>query len=228
MEIVVVEVAVEKGSAVFAGVVRASISPLAGDGLDEAFGLAVGLRTIGSGEEVVQAQLVAGLGKEFGAVSGAAIGEDLLDADAVSLVEGDGLLERSQDAGGLFIWEKAGKSEAGMVVDGDVQTFDAGTRIAMGTVPRGAHAGLMKPAQLFNIKMQEFAWRGALVTDDWGFGWFEGTEAVEAVTLEDAGKGGFGDGQDHEDLRVGTALAAEREDLSFELGRGFTWLMQGT
>ena len=65
MEIVIMEVEREEGSALEAGVVRASISPLASDGLDEAFGLAIGLRAIGSGEAMLEAELEAGLGKEF-------------------------------------------------------------------------------------------------------------------------------------------------------------------
>ena len=65
VEIVVVEIEREEGGAVVTGVVRASVSPLAGDGLDEAFGLAVGLRAIGTSEEMADAQLVAGSGEEL-------------------------------------------------------------------------------------------------------------------------------------------------------------------
>jgi hypothetical protein len=226
VEIVVMEVEREAGRAVVAGVVGAGISPLAGDGLDEAFGLAIGLGAVGSGEEVFEAQLVAGGGKEFGAISGSAIGEDALDGDVMGLVKSEGLLEGGQDAGSLFIWEEAGKSEAGMVINGDVQAFDAGPGIAVGTVAGGANAGLMKAAKLFNIKVKEFTWGGAFVTEGWRFGWFEGTEAVEAMAFEDAREGGFGDGENHEDLGIGAALPAEREDLVFELGRGFAGLVE--
>ena len=100
------------------GVIRAGISPFPGDGLDEAFGLAVGLGPIRSGEEMFEAQMVAGGGEEFGAIGGALVGEDGLDGDAMSLVEGDGLVERSQDAGSFFIWEKGGKGQARMIVAG--------------------------------------------------------------------------------------------------------------
>ena len=93
VEIVVVKVEWEESSAVVTGVVRAGVSPLPSDGLDEAFGLAVGLGAVRFGEEMLEAQLVAGLGKELGAISRAAIGEDLLDEDAVSLIEGNGLME---------------------------------------------------------------------------------------------------------------------------------------
>ncbi len=185
------EVEREEGGAVVTGVVRACVGPFAGDGLDEAFGLAVGLWAVGFGEEVLEAELVAGGGKEFGAIGGAAIGKDGLDLDAMSLVEVEGLAERSEDAGSFLIGKEGGKSDAGLVIDGDVQTFDACAWIAVGTVPGGTDAGLMKPAQLFNIQMQEFPWRGAFVTDDWRFGRFEGTEAIESVALEDAGQSGF-------------------------------------
>lgn len=68
VEIVVVEVEWEAGSAVVAGVVGTGVGPLAGDGLDEAFGLAIGLGAVGFGEEMLEAELLAGGGKEFGAV----------------------------------------------------------------------------------------------------------------------------------------------------------------
>lgn len=98
MEVIVMKVEREEGRAVITGVVRSGIGPLAGDGLDEAFGLAVGLWAIGFGEEMLEAELMAGGGEEFGAIGGAAIGEDLLDFDTVSGVEADGLLQSVQDA----------------------------------------------------------------------------------------------------------------------------------
>jgi len=45
------------------------------------------------------------------------------------------------------------------------------------------------------------------------------------MALEDAGKGSFRDGKNHKDLGVGAALFAESEDLLFELGRSFAWLL---
>jgi hypothetical protein len=65
VEIVVMEVERKESGAVITGVVRAGISPLASDGLDEAFGLAVGLGAIGFGEEMFEAQLLAGGGEEL-------------------------------------------------------------------------------------------------------------------------------------------------------------------
>jgi len=224
VEVVVVEVEREESGAVVNGVVGAGVSPLASDGLDEALGLAVGLRAIGSCEEMAEAQLVAGSGEELGTISRAAVGEDALDEDAVSLIEGDGLVESGQNAGSFFVWEQRGKSQAGMIIDGDVEGLDTGAWIALGTVAGGTDAGLVKAAKLFNIKMKELAGGIAFVTPDRRLRRIEGGQAIEAMTSEDAGKGSFGDGKNHEDLRVRTALAAESENLVFELWRGLAWL----
>ena len=64
----------KEGSPVKTGVIGTGIGPLASDGLDEAFGFAIGLRSIGSGEEMLEAELAAGSGEGFGAIGGAAIG----------------------------------------------------------------------------------------------------------------------------------------------------------
>jgi len=108
VEIVVVEVEREAGSAVITGVVRASIGPLAGEGLDESFGLAIGLGAIRAGEAMLEAELVTGGGKEIGAIGGAAIGEDGLDGDAVVLIKGERLVEGGEDAGDFFVGEERG------------------------------------------------------------------------------------------------------------------------
>ena len=226
VEIVVVEVEGETLGTVITGVIGTSVSPLAGEGLDEAFGLAIGLRPIGSGEEVFETELETGGGKELGAIGRAAIGEDGLDGDAVVLIKSQSLLESSDDAGDFFVGKEGGKSEAGMVINGDVERLDARAWVAVGTVAGGADAGVVKAAKLFDIKMKELARSGAFVTDDWRLGWVESRETIEAVALEDAGEGSFRDGQDHEDLGVGTALAAEFYDLIFQEGRSFAWLAQ--
>src|SRR5437016_13147452 len=84
MEVIVMEVVRKEGSTVVTGAIRAGISPLAGDGLDEAFGLAVCLRAIGSSEEMGEAEFMAGGSEELGAIGWAAIREELLAGEAVS------------------------------------------------------------------------------------------------------------------------------------------------
>ena len=45
------------------------------------------------------------------------------------------------------------------------------------------------------------------------------------MTAQDAGESGLGDWEDHHNLSVGASLAAQSEDLGFELGRGLAGLM---
>ena len=68
MEVIVVKIVREEGGSMIAGGVRTSISPLSGDGLNEALSFAVGLGAIRFGEEVFEAELVAGSSEEFGAI----------------------------------------------------------------------------------------------------------------------------------------------------------------
>jgi hypothetical protein len=211
-----------------AGVIRTGIGPLAGDGLDEPFGLAVGLWTVRLGEEMAQAEFLAGGGEEFGAISGAAVGEDTLDLNAMSFVELDGLVECGEHAGRLFIGMKRGEGEAGMVVDGDVEALDAGAGIALGTIAGGAHPWAFEAAQLLDVEVEKVARGVAFVTDGRWLGRLQGGEAVEMVAAQNAGESGFGNWQSDDDLSIGTALAAQVEDLDFELGRGPARLTSGS
>jgi len=68
VEVVVMEIEREEGSAVVTRVISASVGPLASDGLDEAFGLAIGLGAIGTSEEMTQAEIFASGGEEFRAI----------------------------------------------------------------------------------------------------------------------------------------------------------------
>src|SRR5204863_5885393 len=140
-----------------------------------------------------EAELLAGGGEEFGAIGRAAVGEEALDLDAVAGVKGDGLAEGVEDAGGLFVGEEAGEGEAGVIVDGDVEALGAGAGVAVGAVAGGADAGACEAAQLLDVEVEEFARRGAFVTEDRRFWRLQRSEAVEAVTTQDAGKGGLGD-----------------------------------
>jgi len=216
MEVIVVKIGIEEGSSMVAGEIGASISPFASDGLDEAFGLAIGLRAIGFGEEMGEAELAAGGGEEVGAVGGATIGEETLDVDVVSGEEVERLLESGEDAGESFVWEKTGEGEAAVVIDGDVEGFDAGAWIAHEAIAGGADAWAREAAQLLDIQVEEVAWVSAFVAHDGRFWWLERREAIEVVAAQDTGKRGLGNGESHLDLGVGAASAAQCEDLGFE------------
>ena len=217
MEVIVMKVVGKEGSTVGTRVIGTSIGPLAGDGLDEAFGLTVGLRAIGFGEEVGEAEFMAGSGEDFGAISRAAIGEELLDGKAVSGIEAESEVQRVENALGAFVREEASEGEAGVIIDGDVETFDAGAWVAEGAIPGGAHAWAKKAPELLDVEVEEFAGSGAFVAPRGRFGRIERGEPIEAMTAQDAGEGGLGDRENHHDLSVGASLAAQSNDLGFEL-----------
>jgi len=194
MEVVIMKVVRKEGSTVVAGVIGTGIGPLAGDGLDKAFGFAIGLGAIRFGEEMCEAELMAGSGEGFGAIGGAAISQELLDFDPVSGVEGDGLVQSVEDARSPFVREQTSEGEARMVIDGDVETFDAGSWVAEGAVAGGADAWAMEAAQLLDVEVEEVARSSAFVAQWGSFGRFERREAIKVMAAQDAGKSGLGDG----------------------------------
>jgi hypothetical protein len=55
MEVIVMEVVGKEGGSMVTGVIGPGIGPLTSDGLDKAFGLAIGLGTVRFGEGVFEA-----------------------------------------------------------------------------------------------------------------------------------------------------------------------------
>src|SRR5678816_3761232 len=118
-------------------------------------------------------------------------------------------MESAEDVVDLFVGQKRGEGESGMIVDGDVETFDAGVAIAQRAIAGGPDAGAREAAQLLDVEVKELARVIAFVADDGRFWRFEGREAVEAVAAQNAREGGLGDWQKREDLRVGAALPTQ-------------------
>ena len=71
-------------------IILSIVGPLAQGGLDEALGLAVGTRGIGPGEDVLEPELLAGLGKGVGDEAGTVVGHDRLHLDAETSVVNQG------------------------------------------------------------------------------------------------------------------------------------------
>ena len=109
------------------------------------------------------AEVAAGGGEVFGAIGRSAIGQDALDFDVVQSVKVDGLMKSVEDALDLFVWEEAGEGQAGMIIDGDVETFDAGARVAHGAIACRADARTAEAAQFLDVEMEELAWVSAFV-----------------------------------------------------------------
>ena len=82
MPVVVMDPGVESVRALAGVLIGEAVSPFAQGGLDEALGLTVGLGPVGSGELVLQAQLLASLGKVLGAEGRPVVGEQAANAHA--------------------------------------------------------------------------------------------------------------------------------------------------
>jgi len=172
---------------------------------------------------VFESEIAAGSGEVFGAVRRSAIGQDVLDCDVVQSVKVDGPMKSVEDALDFFVWEQAGEGQAGMIIDGDVETFDAGARVAHGPITGGADSRTAEAAQFLNVEMEELAWVSAFVANH-RRSRFQSCQPLQAVTAKDAGNGGLGDADHGEDLSVRAPLTAQGEDVCLELGSGFARL----
>ena len=140
---------------------------------------------------MLEAEFEAGCGEVGGSIGGPVIGEDALDLDAMSLVEVDGLMESVENVFDLFLWKKAGEGESGMIIDGDMEAFDAGVAITHRAITGGTDAGAREAAQLLDVEMKQLAGVIAFVANDGRFWRFEDRKTVEAVAAKDARKGGL-------------------------------------
>lgn len=101
------------------------VGPFAQGFLDEAFSLAVGLRRVGLGADVLQAMVGAGVAELMGLVAGAVVGHDAADGHAEAGVVGE---RRLQEGDGVFLFlvrHDFAKGHSGIVVDADMDEFPA-------------------------------------------------------------------------------------------------------
>ena len=190
--------------------ISVSVGPFAEGSLDEALGLAVGFWSVGSCEAMFEAESGDGDAHEVRAVAGAVVGVETLGVDAVLAEEGERGVEEGDGTGGRFVWEELGESEAGVIVDGDVEIFPADAADMIGLAIAGdAVAEAFDAGQLFDVEMNEFARRGTLVALD-GRWWGELSEA-EAMPAQQAGDGGFGQLGGVSDLKAWKLAQTQRE-----------------
>ena len=163
----------------------------------------------------------------MGEVGGAVIGEDAFDVDTVCGVEGESLMEGTDDAGDGLVVVDAGKAKSGVIVDGDVECLIAGAFIAVGAVACAAHAWFVEAWKLFHIQMKEIAGVLAFVAHGRVGGRAKVSQTVKAMPFKDAVDRGFGDGDKHGDLGEAHAQTAQFTDATFEVSRGAFWLPLG-
>ena len=220
MEVIVEEKVGKASSAVDTRLIGAGIGPFTSDGLDEAFSLAIGLRAIGFGKEMLDAELLTGGGKVVRAIGSATIGEHALDGKSMSFIELNCLMKRGHHALDLLIRQEAGKGKPAMIIYGNVQALDSSAAIALRAVSGGTHARTREAAQLLDVEVKQLTGSSTFVALHGRLGRFKRAEAVEAVAAQDARDCGLGDLKDGEDLCIGTTLATKSKDVGFELGAG--------
>jgi len=185
------------------------IGPFSKRGLDEALGLAVGLWRIGLDLDVLDAELLAGVGEGTRTIATAVVGHDTLDGDAEAVEVGDRREEEVDRALLLLVGEDVGTGNAGMVVDGDVSELPAG---GLATAMAGATAGdtmanAVEAAELFDVDVDDLAGLLALVSRP-GLLRLDAGEQTEASAREDSRNAGPGDGELFGDMLPGAALTA--------------------
>jgi hypothetical protein len=177
--VVVPEPAVKGGGAFLAGAVDGAVGPAVDECADEALCFAVGLGSVGAGAAVADAEAAAGERVQGGDVGGAVVGQESLDSDAAAAVEGDCAAEEADRGCRLLVREHLGVGEAAVVVDADVDVFEADVVAALAlevgagrVVPlatlasKDAFAGTaLDSSQLLDVDVDELTWPRALVAD---------------------------------------------------------------
>jgi hypothetical protein len=186
-EIVMVEVSRETVGSVDGGWVGPFVSPLAKQGLDEAFGLSIGLRVVGLCPQVTELEPLAD-SIELGLVAGSVVGHYRLDGYAAVLEPGDRASEKASRARGSFIRQDLGVSHARSVVDGDMDELPADASNTGGAVTVDAMSNTSDTTQLLDVDVDQFAGPISLVSDDRLLG-LEALEPRQAMASQDPGHG---------------------------------------
>ena len=138
-------------ASLFGVLVSDSIGPFAQRGLDEAFGLAIGLWRVRPREDMAQAEGFAGFSKSLRAIARAVVGHDTFEPYAEFRVIGHGGLEEGDGAFLLFVWQDLGEGDPRGIVDGNVDELPAdAAAVALAlSIAGDAMADLVETAQLF-------------------------------------------------------------------------------
>src|SRR6266536_5349483 len=175
--VVVPEPAVKGLRPLLARAVDRPIGPAGKQGADEALGLAVCLRPVGTGAAVADPEFAAGERVQGGDVGGAVVGQEPLDPDPAASVEGDRALQEADRSGRPFVGQHLRVGESAVVVDADVDVLvaDVATALALevdagGVVPgtalaaEGSLAGAaLDPTEPLDVDVHELAGARALV-----------------------------------------------------------------
>src|SRR5262249_43600243 len=135
--------------------VAKAIGPLAESGLDEALGLAVGLRPVGSGESVSNAELLASGGEVLGSEAIAVVSEEPAHRNPEAFEVGHGVAKELDGAVDAFVAVHVGEADAGVVIDRYKQVFPAGPLDLMAPIGRDSVTGPFNAPELLGVDMKQ-------------------------------------------------------------------------
>lgn len=196
--------------------------------MDKAFGLAIGLRSIGLGADVLETEALAGFAEGDGFVARTVVGHDPLDLDAQACVVGDRGLEEAHGAALSFVLHDLAEGDPGSIVDTDVDVFPAGSfaaspQVALpGSIAGDAMAYTVELAELFDVDVDQLAGVFALIAPH-RLGRFQVAPSIQAEPPQDTADGRWRDTDLGCDLLAGVALPAQRLDFGTCGDRGLAW-----
>ena len=138
--------------------IEAHVGPLREQGLDEALGFAIGLRAVGTGDQVARAELDQARAEGGGpGVAPGAVRHDGLDPHAARGKEGRSLGQEAGGGGAALVGVGLHKGHARAVVNGHVQEVVAApaAAAALGPAPDAMPATRRDAPQLLHIQMQQ-------------------------------------------------------------------------
>jgi len=140
------------------------VSPFPQQGLDEAFGLAVRLRAIGTGFEQPDRSTHAQPIEGVRAVAASVIGEDSFRADAVLAIPGERPFEEASRGGAELILKDLGVSKTRCIVDADMDKFPVCPSDSLRAVSVDSMSDpTCDSCKLFHVQVQQLAGSLALV-----------------------------------------------------------------
>src|SRR5712691_2935723 len=211
MPVVMVQPAVQGGTARGRAGVGAAIGPLAQQRLDEALRLAVGARRVGPGAEMAELGALAGRGEDVGEVAGAVVGHKAADPDAVAAKPGQGAPEKPHARDALLIGQDLDVGQPGGIIDGHVHELPADAAHPAAAIARDAVPDAPDPAELLDVDMYEAAGAAVLVPHH-GRGRLEAAQPRQPQPAQIPGDGGRTESQGLGDLGARPALPAQALD----------------
>jgi hypothetical protein len=137
--------------------IGAPIGPFTQRGLDEALGLAIGLRAVGTSELVRDAELVACIEEGVGVERRAVVGEQALNRDAQLPVIGLRCPKEGHGALLALVGVDLREGDSAVVVDRHEHVLPACALDSAFSVSRHAMAGSLDAPQLLDVHVQQFA-----------------------------------------------------------------------